>query len=268
MKKNYKQSSISKTFPFPVKKIKLSDIDWEIDKEFTTLILKKCKLPDLEKFVPEQVGFAIYAYEKTSEASLFIPLNNLDKFPIYFNFDKKGLKIRTSKPHFKIFLFELSTKKIIATTTDLILVNKNELTSNLPLYPGDIGNRIATVKFNDDGPFLLVSKNFKTKSGEPVYYQRMVTVLRENPTFTCGFFPIILDEIFKKAYENRKDTKWAKSWIKFANELVKGCFSENEKLDTDDQEFESKLYELTNAWIRKNNFDIKLYEELIGGNYE
>ena len=106
MKKNYKQSSISKTFPFPVKKIKLSDIDWEIDKEFTTLILKKCKLPDLEKFVPEQVGFAIYAYEKTSEASLFIPLNNLDKFPIYFNFDKKGLKIRTSKPHFKIFLFE------------------------------------------------------------------------------------------------------------------------------------------------------------------
>ena len=45
----------------------------------------------------------------------------------------------------------------------------------------------------------------------------MVTVLRENPTFTCGFFPIILDEIFKKAYENRKDTKWAKSWIKFGN---------------------------------------------------
>ena len=47
MKKNYKQSSISKTFPFPVTKIQLSDIDWEIDKEFTTLILKKCKLPDL-----------------------------------------------------------------------------------------------------------------------------------------------------------------------------------------------------------------------------
>ena len=46
------------------------------------------------------------------------------------------------------------------------------------------------------------------------------------------------------------------------------CFSENEKLETDDQEFESKLYELTNAWIRINKFDIKLYEDLIGGDYD
>tara|TARA_B100000212_G_C27381659_1_gene537381 strand:- start:1135 stop:1938 length:804 start_codon:yes stop_codon:yes gene_type:complete len=266
--KKFKKSAISKTYPFPVQKIKLADIDWEINKEFTTLILKKCKLPYLEKFNNEEVGFAIYAYEKTSEASLFLPLNKLGEFPIYFDFFKKGLRIRTSKPHFKIFLYELTTKKIIATTTDLLLIDKNELKSNLPVYPGDIGNRIATVKFNDDGPFLLVSKNFKTKNGEPVYYQRMITILKENPTFTCGFFPIILDEIFKKAYENRKDTKWAKRWIKFANDLVKGCFSENEKLETDDQEFESKLYELTNAWIRINKFDIKLYEDLIGGDYD
>ena len=111
----------------------------------------------------------------------------------------------------------------------------------------------------------MISTNFKTKKGEQIYRQNLVKVLKENPSFTCGFFPIILDEIFTKAYVDKRP-KWSKKWLAFADrELVKGIFDNNEKLKVTERNFKLKLRELSTAWINKYNFDQKFFDQLNKG---
>ena len=68
----FKTSSISKSYPFKIKKIKLDDIDWEINKEHTTFILKECKLPVIEDI------------EKSNIISRYMHMNRIAK-PTYIN---------------------------------------------------------------------------------------------------------------------------------------------------------------------------------------
>ena len=135
----------------------------------------------------------------------------------------------------------------------------------LPVYPSKIGNRISHLRIEDDGPVLYVSKNFKTASGSPIVYRKLISLLRKDSSFVCGFFPIILDTIFREAYKRQADHNWARQWIVFANDLVKGVFPKSEKYDVDDQEFERKLMEISDSWINKNKYDQKLYDQLLGG---
>ena len=260
MIKEYKKSSISKTYPHQIEKIKLSDLDWTIDLEFENLILTECKLPTIDN--TNDIGFGMYAYEKNSEAYLYKDLNNINSFPIIFDFAKRGLTI-TRKPYFRVYLYDLKSKRILASTTDLLLINKKSSRSLLPVYPSNIGNRISHLIIEDDGPVLFISKNFKTSKGDPIVYTKLLNILREDPSFVCGFFPNILDTIFKEAYINRKQD-WAKPWIAFANDMVKGIFPENEKFEVDDQEFDRKLMELSDKWIIKNKYDQILFNKLDG----
>ena len=264
MKRKIKRSAISKTFPFEIVKIKLKNIDWDVNEEFTTLTILECNLPTISNIPREKIGFGIYAYEGVSEAYLFIDLIDLPSSPISFNFIDNGLKVGTEKCRFRIYLFNKENNRIIATTVDLPLASKAQRQSMLQLQPGPIGNRIAELKIEDDGPFLLISRDFKTKKGEPIYGQKLVKILKENPTLTCGFFPIILDEIFTKAYVEKKPS-WAKEWLKFANKLVPGVFDKNEKLNVSGKDFKDKLREISTAWINKYNFDQKFFDQLNKG---
>ena len=264
MKKKIAKSAVAKSFPFDIKKIKLRDVSWDVNEEFTTLTLEKCKVPFISNIPKEKIGFGLYAYEGNSEAFLSKELDDLNNLPFSFNFIDNGLNLGIDKCRFRIYLFNKENNRIIATTVDLPLASKAQRQSMLQLQPGPIGNRIAELKIEDDGPFLLISRDFKTKKGEPIYGQKLVKILKENPTLTCGFFPIILDEIFTKAYVEKK-LSWAKEWLKFANKLVPGVFDKNEKLNVSGKDFKDKLREISTAWINKYNFDQKFFDQLNKG---
>ena len=264
----FKTSSISKSYPFKIKKIKLADIDWEINNDHTTFILKDCKFPIIEDVDKSDIIFSIYAYESDSEAFIYKSLDKVETFPIIFDFVERGLVLSTNKRYFRIQLINKTNERIIASTTDILLADKDQVKSNLPMLPGEISNRIAVVKFEQDGPILYISKNFRTKDGNSIYYKKLSELIDEYPTFTCSFFPIILDQIFTKAYqitfiEKDENKNWAKRWIKWANILVPGVFPEDIDLDIDDSFFERKLFQLSDAWIGNYNFDQKLFDELM-----
>ena len=234
MTRKIAKSAVAKTFPFNVKKIKLKDISWDVNDAFTIITLEKCNLPVIDNVPKENIGFGLYAYEGNSEAFLSQELHDLKNLPISFDFIKNGLNIGTEKCRFRVYLFNKEDNKLLATSVDLPLTQKEQLQSMLQIHPGDIGNRIAELQIDDDGPYLLISTSFKTKKGEPIYRQKLASILKENPSFTCGFFPIILDEIFTKAYTNKRPN-WAKKWMAFADQLVEGVFDKNEKLDINDR---------------------------------
>ena len=156
----FKTTSISKSYTFRIKKIKLDDLDWEINNEHTSFILKDCKLPIIEDIEKSNIIFSIYAYESNSEAYIYKQLDELHTFPLVFDFVKRGLVLSTSKRHFRIQLINKTNERIIASTTDILLADKDQIKSNLPVLPGEINNRIAVVKFEQDGPILYISKNF------------------------------------------------------------------------------------------------------------
>ena len=265
MKKRIAKSAVSKTFPFDIKKIKLKDIAWDVDDKFTTLTLEKCNLPYIDDIAEEKIGFGFYAFAGNSEAFLQKEIEDLKNIPLSFNFIKNGLNIGTEKCRFRVYLFNKDNNRLLATTVDLPLTSKAQQQSILPLQPGTIGNRIAELRIDDDGPILLISTNFKTKKGEPIYRQNLVKILKENPSFTCGFFPIILDQIFSRAYEDKR-TRWSKKWLAFADrDLVKGIFDNNENLKVTERNFKLKLRELSTAWINKYNFDQKFFDQLNKG---
>ena len=70
MKKKIAKSAVAKSFPFDIKKIKLRDVSWDVNEEFTTLTLEKCKVPFISNIPKEKIGFGLYAYEGNSEAFL------------------------------------------------------------------------------------------------------------------------------------------------------------------------------------------------------
>ncbi len=264
MTKRIAKSAVAKTFPFDVKKIKLKDISWDVNDAYTTITLEKCNLPEIPEIPKENIGFGLYAYQGNSEAFLAKELDDLKNLPLSFNFIKNGLNIGIEKCRFRVYLFNKNNNKLLASSVDLPLTPKDQQQSMLQIFPGELGNRIAQLQIDDDGPSLLISTNFKTKKGEPIFRQKLTGILKENPSFTCGFFPIILDEIFTKAYLNKRPT-WAKKWIALADQLVEGIFDENEKLKTDDIKFKKKLQIITTAWINKYSFDQKLFEQLNKG---
>ena len=205
--------------------------------KFTTLTLEKCNLPYIDDIAEEKIGFGFYAFAGNSEAFLQKEIEDLKNLPLSFNFIKNGLNIGTEKCRFRVYLFNKDNNRLLATTVDLPLTSKAQQQSILPLQPGTIGNRIAELRIDDDGPILLISTNFKTKKGEPIYRQNLVKILKENPSFTCGFFPIILDQIFSRAYEDKR-TRWSKKWLAFADrDLVKGIFDNNENLKVTERNF-------------------------------
>ena len=264
MKRKIKRSAISKTFPFEIVKIKLKNIDWDVNEEFTTLTILECNLPTISNIPREKIGFGIYAYEGVSEAYLFIDLIDLPSSPISFNFIDNGLKVGTEKCRFRIYLFNKDDNKLLASSVDLPIVQKAQRESLLQILPGKLGNRIAELKIDDDGPYLLISTTFKTKKGKPLNSKRLLNILKKEPSFNCGFFPIILDKIFTEAYKDKR-LKWSKEWIRFANMLVKGVFHKNEKLNVEDNEFKEKLREISTSWINKYNYDQKLFDYLTKG---
>ena len=74
-----------------------------------------------------------------------------------------------------------------------------------------------------------------------------------------------LDKIFSYAFLNKGRKGWAKNWIEYANELVPGAFKvisssgivTLDKLEEYDK-FQDVLARLSDAWIKKYNFDNQL----------
>ena len=152
---SFKSAGVTSTDPFNKEKIPLNKIDWEVDNELK--IVKINGLSFLREFQKDFSGLnlGIYAYDSYIDCLLHMPLNVILKWPIEFNFGKNGLEELSGSAFFRIYIFETQSKKIVATTTDIKLLKKEDLENLLEVRPRKIGKRLALLQINHTGPILL-----------------------------------------------------------------------------------------------------------------
>ncbi len=262
---SFKSSGVTSTDPFNKEKIPLNKIDWEVDNELK--IVKINGLSFLREFERDFSGLnlGIYAYDSSNDSLLHMPLDKILKWPIEFNFGKNGLEELSGSAFFRIYIFETQSKKIIATTTDIKLLKKEDLENLLEVRPRKIGKRIALLQINHTGPILFYNKELITFQGNKINQRLIFSIIEEDPIFFCSFYPMALDQIFTQAFVHQKQKPWARDWIQWGKDLVPGVFLDIEFTDditklNSDSEFQDELGRLSDAFIKQFKFDEKLFK--------
>ena len=110
---SFKSAGVTSTDPFNKEKIPLNKIDWEVDNELK--IVKINGLSFLREFQKDFSGLnlGIYAYDSSNDCLLHMPLNEILKWPIEFNFGKNGLEELSGSAFFRIYILSFILKNYL-----------------------------------------------------------------------------------------------------------------------------------------------------------
>ena len=260
----YKSKGVRSSDPFPKELIPLNKISWEVSHDKKVISLTSFKFLEEKKYDNETLQLGIYAYDTANDFLFNKYLHEIRDYPIKFNIKNYGFDELGNSAKFEVYIFDSITKQRIAETSSIKLVPNYQLKNLLEVQGRDLGKRLAQVDISPDGPVLIYNKKFITTKGT-ITRKNIESIIQSNPVFMCGFFPIALDKIFSYSFFYKGKKKWAKDWIEYANELVPGAFKDisSTGIDTIDKleefdKFQDILSRLSDAWIKKYNFDNKL----------
>ena len=261
----YKTKGVRSSDPFQKESIPLNKISWEVSNDKKLISLTSFKFLQEKKYDDENLQLGIYAYDTANDFLLNINLNEIGDYPIKFNIKNYGFDELGDAAKFEVYIFDSITKQRIAETSPIRLVPNYQLKNLLEVKGEDLGKRIAHVDITSSGPVLKINKKLKTKKGY-ITRKNIESIIESNPIFMCSFFPQALDKIFSYAFLNKGKKGWTKDWIDYAeDELVPGAFKDisSSGIDSIDKleefdKFQDVLTRLSDAWIKKYNFDNEL----------
>ena len=260
----YKSKGVRSSDPFPKELIPLNKISWEVSNDKKVISLTSFKFLEEKKYDDEKLQLGIYAYDTANDLLCYLYLNEIVDYPLKFDIKNYGFDQLGDSAKFEVFIFDSITKQRIAETSAIKLVPNSQQKNLLEVKGEDLGKRIAQVDITSSGPILKINKKFKTKKGV-INRKNIESIIQSNPVFMCSFFPLALDKIFSYSFLNKGRKGWAKNWIEYANDLVPGAFKDisSSGIDTLDKleeydKFQDVLTRLSDAWIKKYNFDNQL----------
>ena len=258
----YKEKATAKSYPFRIRPLNQSTFEWSVADDFSSLAITQFNIPASlggQSLIGLRLG--LYAWDASQEAYIDFALHELAT-PLTLDLRAEGFVDFTSRPYFKIVIFDSATKKFIYSSRKLLLGNEDVQSSLLPMYPKKLGKRIAQLVITEEeGPTLYVSCNFITANGAiPFVYLRKLLV--DDPLLASGIWPVLLDQIVTQSYQLRTNNEWARTWLKYVSTFVKGSFI-GETLDLADSEagLEEIILEFVEKWITHHQYDKKFYDE-------
>jgi hypothetical protein len=256
---SYKKRASAKSYPFRIRPLHQSTFSWSVADDFSSLTLTDFTIPtNLASANMDAMQLGLYAWDSSQEAFNSCSLSTLE-LPFSLSLENAGLVSFTSRPYFKVVIFDQESKKFLFSSRNLLLGNEQEQVSLLPIYPKRLGRRIAQLEITDDGPTIYVSQNFMTQSGlVPFPYLRKLLV--EDPSLASGIWPVLLDQIVRQAYSCRVDSGWARDWLKYVESIVQGAFDHDSfDLVNGEDNLEQVILEFVDKWIAHEQFDKRLY---------
>ena len=264
---NYKSKGVRTSDPFPKDSIPMHKINWEVSQDRCVISLYTLKFLEDKKYDDPKYELGIYAYDGSNDYLFNKNLNEISDFPIVFNIKKYGFDELKDTAKFEVFIFDPESKRRIAETKPIKLVPNNTIENLLEVRAKDLGKRIAQVDINSDGPVLFYNKHYITKRGN-LNRKKIESIIESDPVFMCAYFPEALDKIFSHAFLNKSKDPWAKKWMEFGKDLVPGAFKDinSKKIDSIDDlenydDFQDELIKITDAWIKRFDFDKNLFSK-------
>jgi hypothetical protein len=258
----YKNKATAKSFPFRIRPLNQNTFTWVVAEDFSSLEITTFTLPSslaTEKLSTLRLG--LYAWDASQEAYIDYSLHELST-PVVLDLRASGFVDFSSRPYFKLVIFDMATKKYLYSSRKLLLGNEDFQSSILPMYPKKLGKRIAQLVITEEeGPTLYVSCDFATASGViPFVYLRRLLV--EDPQLASGLWPVLLDQIVTESYRLRVNNEWARTWLKYVSSFVTGSFSGDMlSLDDSDVGLEEIILEFVEKWITHHKYDTRFYDE-------
>jgi hypothetical protein len=258
----YKDKAIAKSFPFRIRLLNQNSFSWTVADDFSSLQITAFTLPSSlvsDEFSTLRLG--LYAWDASQEAYDDYALHELST-PLVLDLRASGFVDFTSRPYFKLVIYDTTTKKYLYSSRKLLLGNEDFQSSILPMYPKKLGKRIAQLVITEEeGPTLYVSCDFSTANGViPFVYLRRLLV--DDPQLASGIWPVLLDQIVTESYRFRANNEWARTWLKYVSSFVSGSFNGDLlSLDEGDVGLEEVILEFVEKWIAHHNYDTRFYDE-------
>ena len=163
-----KLTASSQTTPKEIETIfQQNEIEWIYDYDSKKLSIIKLDESIFSDCNNKEFSLGIYGWDKQREIVKTIILGNDLNYPIDLNL-KKDFDDFLGIPRFKIIIFENKTKRIMKSSKDFIMTDKDQKDSLIKMIPQRIGNKIAELDLQDldEGPIIYISTNFKNDNGK------------------------------------------------------------------------------------------------------
>ena len=261
-----KLTASSQTTPKEIETIfQQNEIEWIYDYDSKKLSIIKLDESIFSDCNNKEFSLGIYGWDKQREIVKTIILGSDLNYPIDLNL-KKDFDDFLGIPRFKIIIFENKTKRIMKSSKDFIMTDKDQKDSLIKMIPQRIGNKIAELDLQDldEGPIIYISTNFKNDNGI-MPFNTLKKITKENPFFCMGFWPTILKEIFEAAADNPKKD-WSQKWFSYISTLSEGYIQNGsdgklEPAGNDTNAFKKSISSIVNLFINERNFDQAIFDE-------
>ena len=151
-----KLTASSQTTPKEIETIfQQNEIEWIYDYDSKKLSIIKLDESIFSDCNNKEFSLGIYGWDKQREIVKTIILGNDLNYPIDLNL-KKDFDDFLGIPRFKIIIFENKTKRIMKSSKDFIMTDKDQKDSLIKMIPQRIGNKIAELDLQDldEGPII------------------------------------------------------------------------------------------------------------------